>query len=76
MVTLWVQITATIVDKTLKKITLPSAFRCTCKQTITPLPVSMLFSGGHEQFPGNQHFPSQHWVGGGEVSAVEFIRQK
>ena len=40
--------------------------------------VSMLFCGGHEQFPGNQHFPNQHRIGEGgvEVTAVEFTGEK
>ena len=54
--------------KRLRKRTLPSVF--TSKQSVdnifpAPLPPTQSCLVGHEQFPGNQHFPNQHCIGGG-----------
>ena len=75
---------ATIVDKTVEKISLSSAF--SSKQTndhISPsLPGPRLNVNcfvGHKQFLGNQHFPNQHCIGGGwggAVTVVEFRKKK
>ena len=65
-------------DKTLKKITLPSSF--SCKQMIwIPPPPSFLVSGDHKQFPleiNTLQINIGKWEGGGEVAAVEFTREK
>ena len=29
-----------------------------------PPPLTQCYFLGHKQFPGNQHFPNQHWIGG------------
>ena len=72
--------------KQLRQITFQALSVVNKRTTIFHPPPTQCCFLGHEQFPGNRHFPNQHCIGGGgggeggererEVTVVEFGREK
>ena len=64
-------------DKTYKKICLPSAFTCRQANFQIPLPLTQCCLLGHEQLPGKHRFPHQHCIrgrGGGRSNCGRIMK--